>query len=78
MPFEHYCVVCGEWGAFGVDVRLSASKPGTWYCFEHWPGLTAGKVGTAPPTVPPPDVPDDDSDDLFVRQKRDRKDLFDF
>ena len=31
--FEHFCAVCGAWGAFGFDVTSAA--PGRWYCFEH-------------------------------------------
>jgi hypothetical protein len=34
--FEHYCVVCGAWGAFGYGV--TAANPGQWYCRAHRPG----------------------------------------
>jgi hypothetical protein len=36
-PFEHYCEVCGEWGAFGYGVSLRHGRIGRWYCFEHYP-----------------------------------------
>jgi hypothetical protein len=39
-PFEHYCAVCGNWGAFGYGVSLQNDKPGIWYCFEHRPQLS--------------------------------------
>jgi hypothetical protein len=31
--FEHFCAVCGAWGAFGFEV--TAKEPGRWYCFGH-------------------------------------------
>lgn len=36
-PFEHYCMTCGEWGAFGYDVDLLKRQPGRWYCNNHKP-----------------------------------------
>jgi hypothetical protein len=36
-PFEHYCEVCGEWGAFGYGVALRHGRIGRWYCFKHRP-----------------------------------------
>ena len=33
--FEHFCAVCGGWGAFGFGVTGDA--PGRWYCFRHRP-----------------------------------------
>lgn len=35
--FEHYCCVCGRWGAFGYDVDLLKGQLGRWYCGEHRP-----------------------------------------
>jgi hypothetical protein len=34
--FEHFCTVCGAWGAFGFEV--TAEEPGRWYCFRHRAG----------------------------------------
>ena len=31
--FEHFCAVCGAWGAYGFEV--AAKEPGRWYCFRH-------------------------------------------
>jgi hypothetical protein len=31
--FEHFCPVCGSWGAFGYGV--TAERPGRWFCFRH-------------------------------------------
>jgi hypothetical protein len=31
--FEHFCAVCGAWGAYGFEV--TAKEPGRWYCFRH-------------------------------------------
>jgi hypothetical protein len=31
--FEHFCAVCGAWGAFGFGV--TSATPGRWYCFQH-------------------------------------------
>jgi hypothetical protein len=31
--FEHFCGVCGAWGAFGFGVTSAA--PGRWYCLQH-------------------------------------------
>jgi hypothetical protein len=31
--FEHFCAVCGAWGAFGYGV--TAERPGRWFCFRH-------------------------------------------
>jgi hypothetical protein len=31
--FEHFCAVCGAWGAFGFGG--TAVMPGRWYCFQH-------------------------------------------
>jgi hypothetical protein len=31
--FEHFCAICGAWGAFGLDV--TAEEPGRWYCLRH-------------------------------------------
>ena len=31
--FEHFCAVCGAWGAFGLGV--TAEEPGRWYCLRH-------------------------------------------
>jgi hypothetical protein len=33
--FEHFCVTCGRWGAFGYDV--SREQPGRWFCLQHRP-----------------------------------------
>jgi len=33
--FEHFCAICGGWGAFGLGVTGDA--PGRWYCFRHRP-----------------------------------------
>jgi hypothetical protein len=33
--FEHFCAVCGAWGAYGFGV--TAEEPGRWYCFPHRP-----------------------------------------
>ena len=33
--FEHFCTVCGAWGAFGFGV--TAERPGRWFCFDHRP-----------------------------------------
>jgi hypothetical protein len=33
--FDHYCLVCGAWGAFGYGV--TARNPGQWYCQTHRP-----------------------------------------
>jgi hypothetical protein len=33
--FEHFCAVCGAWGAFGFGVAGDA--PGRWYCLKHRP-----------------------------------------
>jgi hypothetical protein len=33
--FEHFCVTCGAWGAFGYGV--AADRPGRWFCFSHRP-----------------------------------------
>jgi hypothetical protein len=33
--FEHFCVTCGAWGAFGFGVTGDAA--GRWYCFRHRP-----------------------------------------
>jgi len=30
--FEHFCAVCGAWGAFGLGV--TAEEPGRWYCLD--------------------------------------------
>jgi hypothetical protein len=35
--FLHYCVVCGEWGAFGYGVFLRRGQPGKWFCGNHKP-----------------------------------------
>lgn len=35
--FEHFCCVCGRWGAFGYDVNLLKEELGRWYCGEHRP-----------------------------------------
>jgi hypothetical protein len=34
---EHFCAVCGAWGAFGYDSDLLAGHPGRWFCFQHRP-----------------------------------------
>jgi len=34
--FEHFCAVCGAWGAWGFDV--ATGKPGRWFCFRHREG----------------------------------------
>jgi hypothetical protein len=31
--FEHFCITCGAWGAFGFGV--TADKPGRWFCLAH-------------------------------------------
>jgi len=31
--FEHFCTVCGAWGAFGYGV--TGKTPGRWFCFRH-------------------------------------------
>jgi hypothetical protein len=31
--FEHFCVICGAWGAVGFGV--TAATPGRWYCLRH-------------------------------------------
>lgn len=37
--FLHPCHVCGNPNApFGERVSLLKGQPGTWTCFEHWPG----------------------------------------
>jgi hypothetical protein len=33
--FEHFCTVCGAWGAFGFGVTSHA--PGRWFCSRHRP-----------------------------------------
>jgi hypothetical protein len=33
--FEHFCAVCGAWGAFGYGV--TTKEPGVWYCLRHRP-----------------------------------------
>lgn len=33
--FEHFCAVCGRWGAFGYGA--TGKEPGRWYCFAHRP-----------------------------------------
>jgi hypothetical protein len=32
---EHFCIVCGAWGAFGYDA--TAGRPSRWFCFQHRP-----------------------------------------
>jgi hypothetical protein len=32
---EHFCTVCGAWGAFGYDA--TGGRPGRWFCFQHRP-----------------------------------------
>jgi len=32
---EHFCAVCGAWGAWGYGVTVE--RPGRWFCFEHRP-----------------------------------------
>lgn len=34
-PFEHYCAVCGAWGAFGFGGDHTPEKPGVWFCRDH-------------------------------------------
>jgi len=34
-PFEHYCAVCGAWGAFGFGGDHTPEKPGVWFCGDH-------------------------------------------
>ncbi|QDJ12292.1 Hypothetical protein HVPorG_03926 (plasmid) [Roseomonas mucosa] len=34
-PFEHYCPVCGRWGAFGYGCDFTKDIAGVWYCGEH-------------------------------------------
>ena len=38
-PFEHYCAVCGAWGAWGHDVDPLKGRLGRWYCSAHRPEL---------------------------------------
>jgi hypothetical protein len=33
--FEHFCAVCGAWGAFGYGA--TAGRTGRWFCFHHRP-----------------------------------------
>jgi hypothetical protein len=33
--FEHFCITCGSWGAFGFGV--TSENPGRWYCLRHRP-----------------------------------------
>ena len=33
--FEHYCAVCGAWGAFGFGGNHTPEKPGVWFYGEH-------------------------------------------
>jgi hypothetical protein len=33
--FEHFCAVCGQWGAFGYGA--TGNESGRWYCFAHRP-----------------------------------------
>ena len=34
-PFEHYCAVCGAWGAFGFGGDHTPEKPGVWFGRDH-------------------------------------------
>jgi hypothetical protein len=36
-PFEHFCSICGKFGAFGSGVNLCAGEEGVWHCLEHSP-----------------------------------------
>ena len=36
-PFEHFCAICGRWGAWGVGADIRSGDIGTWYCREHLP-----------------------------------------
>jgi hypothetical protein len=40
-PFEHFCEICGEWGAFGYGVALRHGRVGRWYCFKHRPEIVS-------------------------------------
>jgi exodeoxyribonuclease-5 len=42
--FEHYCTMCGAWGAFGYDADTSRPR---WYCNEHRPQPD----GNGPPDI---------------------------
>jgi hypothetical protein len=42
----HFCVECGRFGHFGVDVSLRQGRTGRWYCGEHRP-RPAGKGAAA-------------------------------
>ena len=35
LPFEHFCDVCGAWGAFGFGSDHAKEKLSTWFCGEH-------------------------------------------
>jgi hypothetical protein len=35
--FEHFCITCGRWGAFGYGV--AAGRPGQWFCMQHRPDV---------------------------------------
>jgi hypothetical protein len=46
--FEHFCAVCGAWGAYGYGV--TGEKPGRWFCFHHRkldPSADHGEARTA-------------------------------
>jgi hypothetical protein len=35
--FLHFCIECGQCGAFGYGVNLRAGRLGRWYCARHRP-----------------------------------------
>ena len=37
LPFEHYCGVCGPWGALCLAYDPATGSDGTWFCEAHVP-----------------------------------------